>query len=59
VGERRVKMKPKIVLRGALIFFAIAFLIASVGSLKAQDVELTPNEQLGKSIFYFLTKIFQ
>jgi len=45
-------MKFKIVLRCTLISFAIAFLIASAGNLKAQDVSFTPIEQLGKFIFF-------
>ena len=45
-------MKFKIVLRCTLISFAIAFSIASAGNLKAQDVSLTPIEQLGKFIFF-------
>ena len=45
-------MKTKIILKGVLISFAVAFLIASVGVLKAQNNGLTANEQLGKSIFF-------
>jgi cytochrome c peroxidase len=45
-------VKFRIVLGCALISFAIAFLIASAENLKAQDVSLTPIEQLGKFIFF-------
>jgi cytochrome c peroxidase len=46
------EMKSSKILKGALISFAVGFLVASVGILKAQDNGLTPNEQLGKSIFF-------
>ena len=45
-------MKTTIILKGALISFAVAFLVASVGILKAQTDALTPEEQLGRSIFF-------
>ena len=45
-------MKTTKILKGALIFFSIAFLVASVGILKAQDGALSQEEQLGKSIFF-------
>jgi cytochrome c peroxidase len=45
-------MKTAIIFKGALISFAAAFLVASVGILMVQANELTPNEQLGKSIFF-------
>ena len=45
-------MKIKIISKGALISFTIVFLVASVGNLNAQDAALTPNEELGKSIFF-------
>jgi cytochrome c peroxidase len=41
-----------LILKGAIISFAVVFLAVSVGVLKAQDNGLTPNEQLGKSIFF-------
>jgi cytochrome c peroxidase len=45
-------MKSSIILKGVLVSFAVAFLVASAAILKAQDNGLTPNEQLGKSIFF-------
>jgi cytochrome c peroxidase len=45
-------MKITLMFKVALLSFAVAFLMVSVGILKAQDVALTPNEQLGKSIFF-------
>ena len=46
-------MKTAIIFRGALISFAVVLLVASVGILMAQPIiVLTPNEQLGKSIFF-------
>ena len=44
-------MKNTIMFKGALISISVAFLFASVGVLTAQ-VSLTPEEQLGKSIFF-------
>jgi cytochrome c peroxidase len=45
-------MKIKIIFRGALISITVAFLLISVGILMVQANTLTPNEQLGKSIFF-------
>ena len=45
-------MKTTIILKGALISFAVFFLAISVGVLKAQVNGLTPKEQLGESIFF-------
>ena len=45
-------MKTTIILKGALLSFTVAFLVASGGILEAQDNGLTPNEQLGKLIFF-------
>ena len=45
-------MKTTIFLKGALFSFSVIFLVATVGILKAQGNNLTPNEQLGKSIFF-------
>ena len=47
-------MKTTIFLKGALFSFAVFFLVATVGILKAQGNNFTPNERLGKSIFFDL-----
>jgi len=44
-------MKTTLIFKGALISISIAFFVVSVGILSAQ-VALTPEEQLGKSIFF-------
>jgi cytochrome c peroxidase len=49
--ERRIQMKTTIILKSALISFAVAFLVASAGILKAQDPSPTPIEELGEFIF--------
>lgn len=45
-------MKATIILKCAVFSFAIAFWLASAGILQVQADELTPEEQLGKSIFF-------
>jgi cytochrome c peroxidase len=45
-------MTTGIILKGALISFAAVFLTAAIGVLDAPGNGLTPNEQLGKSIFF-------